>query len=192
VPKTCHRRRAVRAGLGLAGLLAIGFAVDALVLMTGQAGAHAPAAPTGPEQGRASASAGVNAGASRLPLHADPQPAQVDPRSARFTVLNRLTKAARPIGSDTWSLAMIGIALALAVCGGTAAAGRRFLRERGQGDVQVVGRVSLSPKHAVYLLRAGRRLLLVGTGPQGAPSLISELEDPTELEPDSSLQGAER
>ena len=43
--------------------------------------------------------------------------------------------------------------------------------------MQVVGRVSLSPKHSVYLLRIGRRVLLVGAGPQGAPSLIAELDD---------------
>jgi hypothetical protein len=37
--------------------------------------------------------------------------------------------------------------------------------------------MSLSPKHTVYLLRVGRRVLLVGAGPQGAPALISELDD---------------
>ena len=165
-------------------MLALVFAVDALVLVTTRARADA-AAPTGPEQGRPSASAGVNTGASRLPLHADPQPSQVDPRAARFTVLNRLTKAARPVGSDTWSLAMIGITLALAVCGGIIAAGRRFLPQGAGVGMQVVGRVSLSPKHTVYMLRVGRRVLLVGAGPQGSPSLISELDDLAEIEPDA-------
>ena len=60
-------------------------------------------------------------------------------------------------------------------------------RSRGRGPAVLasrqsrgsasVSRVSLSPKHSVYLLRAGRRLLLVGAGPQGAPALISELDD---------------
>ena len=54
--------------------------------------------------------------------------------------------------------------------------------------MQVVGRVSLSPKHAVYMLRVGQRMLLVGVGPAGAPALISELDDPAEVEP-GLLQG---
>jgi flagellar biogenesis protein FliO len=105
--------------------------------------------------------------------------------------MNRLTKTARPGGSDTWSLAMFGITLVLAVCGGIVAAGRRFLPQRAKGEVQVISRVSLSPKHAVYVLRVGRRVLLVGAGPQGAPSLISELEDYLEVEPDLLPQGEE-
>ena len=50
--------------------------------------------------------------------------------------------------------------------------------------MQVVGRVSLSPKHTVYMLRVGRRVLLVGAGSQGSPSLISELDDLGEIEPE--------
>ncbi len=89
-----------------------------------------------------------------------------------------------PGGSDSWSLVIIGITLALAVCGGIIAAGRRFLPQGAGVGMQVVGRVSLSPKHSVYLLRVGRRVLLVGAGPQGSPSLISELDDHAEIEPD--------
>jgi hypothetical protein len=48
--------------------------------------------------------------------------------------------------------------------------------------------VSLSPKHSVYLLRVGRRVLLVGAGPQGPPALISELDDLTEIPPDPSRE----
>jgi len=54
----------------------------------------------------------------------------------------------------------------------------------------VVSRTSLSPKHSVYVLRIGRRVLLVGTGPQGAPSLITELDELAEIEPDLRLEGA--
>ena len=83
-------------------------------------------------------------------------------------------------------------ALALAVCGGICAGARRFLPRGTAGAVQVVGRVSLSPKHTVYLLRVGRRVLLVGTGPQAAPSLISELDDYPEPEPlPADLRGDE-
>jgi flagellar protein FliO/FliZ len=39
----------------------------------------------------------------------------------------------------------------------------------------VVGRTSLSPRHTVYLLKAGDRVLIVGTGPQGSPTLLGEM-----------------
>ena len=51
--------------------------------------------------------------------------------------------------------------------------------------MQVVGRVSLSPKHTVHMLRVGRRVLVVGVGPQGAPALISELDELGEIETDA-------
>jgi flagellar biogenesis protein FliO len=50
------------------------------------------------------------------------------------------------------------------------------------GVLRVIGRTSLSPRHTVYLLAAGDRVLVVGTGPQGAPALLGELTDPDELE----------
>jgi len=78
---------------------------------------------------------------------------------------------------------MSGITLALAICGGVVVAARRFSSQGAAGEIRVVSRVSLSPKHTVYLLRVGRRVLLVGAGPQGAPSLISELDDLAEIEP---------
>jgi len=79
---------------------------------------------------------------------------------------------------------MAGITLVLAVCGGVVAAARRFSSQGAAGEIRVVSRVSLSPKHTIYLLRVGRRVLLVGAGPQGAPSLISELDELAEIEPD--------
>ena len=72
---------------------------------------------------------------------------------------------------------MACLALALAVCGGIAVAARRLGPRAGSGAVQVVGRVSLSPKHSVYLLKVGGRVLVLGAGPQGPPSLIAELEE---------------
>ena len=79
---------------------------------------------------------------------------------------------------------MAGIALVLAVFGGIAAVARRFVPRPTTGSVNVVGRISLSPKHSVYLLRVGRRMLLVGAGPQGPPSLITELDEVPENLPD--------
>ena len=43
--------------------------------------------------------------------------------------------------------------------------------------MQVVGRVSLSPKHSIYMVRAGQRTLLIGTGSQGAPALLGVLDE---------------
>ena len=46
--------------------------------------------------------------------------------------------------------------------------------------MRVVGRTVLSPKHSVYLLEVGDRVLIVGTGAARAPSLLGELTDPVE------------
>jgi flagellar protein FliO/FliZ len=154
MPQAYRRRRAMRAGLGLAVVLTLGFAADALVLMTTRARADATS-------NRATAD---------------------NDRQNRFA--GRLSTAVRPGGSDLWTMAMIGITLTLAACGGIVAAGRRLLPQGPGAGMQVVGRVSLSPKQTVYMLRVGQRVLLVGVGPQGAPTLISELDDLAEIEPD--------
>ncbi len=80
-------------------------------------------------------------------------------------------------------MALASVAVVLAAAGGLAVAARRFNPRPGVGALHVVSRVSLSPKHTVYLLRAGGRVLLVGTGPQGAPALISELDDISAIAP---------
>jgi flagellar protein FliO/FliZ len=80
-------------------------------------------------------------------------------------------------------MGMAVIVVLLAAAGGIAFAARRFTPGTRAGALHVVSRVSLSPKHTVYLLRAGGRVLLVGTGPQGAPALISELDEIPPIEP---------
>jgi hypothetical protein len=89
-----------------------------------------------------------------------------------------------PEGSGGWWLGTAGVALALALCGWASVAARRYLPKTSGGGtpgLRVVGRTSLSPKHTVYLLQVGERLLIVGAGPQGAPSLLGEVNDPEEL-----------
>lgn len=82
-------------------------------------------------------------------------------------------------GSTTWWAGTAGLAAVLAAVGGLGVAARR-LRPREQAGVgagpglKVIGRVGLSPRHAVHLVRAGDRVLVVGTGPQGAPTLLGE------------------
>lgn len=83
--------------------------------------------------------------------------------------------------SGSWWLGTAGVAVVLAVIGGIGVATRRQLPGLASGPLRVVGRTSLSPKHTVYLLRAGSRVLIVGAGPQGAPSLLGELSDPEDL-----------
>ena len=67
-----------------------------------------------------------------------------------------------------------GIAVALAAFGAVSLVAKKS-RPRDSADLRVVGRASLSPRYAVYLLRVGDRTLIVGTGGQGAPSLLGEL-----------------
>jgi hypothetical protein len=103
--------------------------------------------------------------------------------SSRLLLPRNASSAGRAYGSDAWYLALASVAVVLAAAGGLAVAARRFNPRPGAGALHVVSRVSLSPKHTVYLLRAGGRVLLVGTGPQGAPALISELDDISAIAP---------
>jgi hypothetical protein len=84
-------------------------------------------------------------------------------------------------GSSGWWLGTAGIAGALALFGGASLASKRFLPARDSGPIRVVGRTALSPRHSVYLLRVGDRVLILGTGPQGAPANLGEVTDPAEL-----------
>jgi hypothetical protein len=182
MPRASRRPRALlRAALGLAVLLALGFAVDALILVRARVRADGSAAIGVQALAVPTAAAKAIGTPSSLQAHQESRTLEDELRGSRPSPLRRLSKAARPGGSDVWSLAMIGITLALAVCGGLIAAGRRFLPQGAGGGVKVIGRVSLSPKHSVYLLEVGRRRLLVGAGPQGAPALISELDDFAEI-----------
>lgn len=86
-------------------------------------------------------------------------------------------------GSGGWWWSTAGAATILALAGWASLAGRKFLPKTAVNTrgVKVVGRTSLSPKHSVYLLQVGERVLIVGTGPQGAPSLLGEVNSRDEL-----------
>jgi flagellar protein FliO/FliZ len=51
-----------------------------------------------------------------------------------------------------------------------------------RGRVKILERVPLDGRRSLYLIEIGDRVLLVGAGDGGAPSLITEL-DPKELPP---------
>jgi flagellar protein FliO/FliZ len=86
------------------------------------------------------------------------------------------------LASGAWWLGTAGIAVVLALFGGLGLASRRLLPRGASGALEVVGRASLSPKHTVYLLRVGNRVLIVGAGAQGPPALLGELDNPDELQ----------
>jgi hypothetical protein len=74
-----------------------------------------------------------------------------------------------------WWVGSAGAAAVLAVLGGISYAVKRFTPRSETGPLKVVGRTSLSPKHTVYLLKAGDRTLIIGAGPGGSPTLLGEM-----------------
>ncbi|WP_197446542.1 flagellar biosynthetic protein FliO [Tautonia plasticadhaerens] len=79
----------------------------------------------------------------------------------------------------------IGVAATavLAVLGVAVLASGRLRPAGGAGALRVVGRAHLTGRHAVYLLRAGDRTLILGVGSQGPPALLGELETSAEPAP---------
>jgi flagellar biogenesis protein FliO len=91
--------------------------------------------------------------------------------------LNRMSRRSQATGLDSWWIMMGGMVLSLAIAGAIGIVARRLSPRTANGAMHVVGCVSLSPKHAVYLLRVGQRVFLLGAGPQGAPALLGELDE---------------
>jgi flagellar biogenesis protein FliO len=88
-------------------------------------------------------------------------------------------------------LALTGV-LALGWFGLRQLARRGFGRpSQGAGAVHVIARIPLEARKSLYVVRAGKRVLLLGTGEAGPPSLIAELDPGTvrssesESEPES-------
>ncbi len=138
---------------------------------------------------------GVN-GAARAPEGAGASDAETGgadrartPRRSGSARLRSETSGTRSAGSDGWWSGTAFFALLLAVGGGIVLAARRLGPRGAAGAVQVVGRVSLSSRHSVYLLRVGRRVLVVGAGPQGPPALLTELDDVPEDPPAPHTEG---
>jgi hypothetical protein len=182
--RSLRGRRSLHEELKMAVRLCIGIATG--ILATGWADRPARAdRQAGPGGGPASVPVCAWAGPGEAGSPAKPRAPAGVPRVPGLAGPSFLPSAARSV-TDGWGPGWAGVALVLAICGGVAAAIRRYVPRVPTAAVQVVGRVSLSPKHSVYLLRVGRRVLLVGAGPQGPPSLISELDDLPESPPNPS------
>ncbi len=114
-----------------------------------------------------------------VPASAEQEPLRVPGPSSRLVGRDGSASSrgtAPPASSATgWWLGSAGITLVLAVCGALCVAARRYLPQAPSGSLRVVGRVSLSPRHSIYMVRAGERVWLIGTGSQGAPTLLGEL-----------------
>jgi flagellar biogenesis protein FliO len=98
-------------------------------------------------------------------------------RSQLGSVVSSPESVPRGPGSSGWWLGSAGITLVLAICGAICVAARKYWPQESAGALRVVGRVSLSSRHSIFLVRAGERVLLIGTGSQGAPSLLGELTE---------------
>jgi Flagellar biosynthesis protein, FliO len=185
MPRAFHPRLSWRGNLRLPALLVGVIGSGTLLIVKAHAGTDSPVGwgESGPARIAAAVVGSAAVSGSSPPTHAEPLVQEDQPWPSRSVKPRRFATVARAGGSDAWYWEMGVIALVLAVCGGLVAAGRRFLPQGGAGDLQIISRVSLSPKHSVYMLRAGRRMLLVGAGPQGAPALITELDDFPENEP---------
>lgn len=108
------------------------------------------------------------------------------PRAADKDIVIR--RSASPQASGTsrggpWWLGSAGVVAIFAGLGYAVWSARRQgmvgfrLNSRPKG-LEVVGRTALTPKHHVHLLRAGERILLIGTGPGGSPAFLGEWSGP--------------
>jgi len=122
-------------------------------------------------------------------LPAQEAPAADAVRAKRETIASRQSRSTLAPASQAWWLGTAVMILALGGAGAVCIAARRRTEGGPTVRLQVVGRVLLPPKHAVFAVKAGGRTLLIGVGPQGAPSLVGELdpEDEPAAEPKPSV-----
>lgn len=114
--------------------------------------------------------------------------AQEAPNTSRPNLARQRSDAkAQAKGSQGWWLGTGAALLVLAGAGALCLAARGKAAGSTASRLQVLGRVHLPPRHALFLVRAGRRTLLIGTGPQGAPSLLGELDDDEAESPSESI-----
>lgn len=83
--------------------------------------------------------------------------------------------------STSWWLVPLGVLLAGGAWAGLSLSARKAGSARTSPGValEVVGRVAVGPRQAVCLVKVGGQVLIIGTGPQGPPTLMGELEQPS-------------
>ena len=169
-------RRTRVAGLGLILLLS-GLMADAIALVSvraaidnnGACGRERIGACCEPRSNTGSGSRGHKRRALHANQDSSPWPARGNADAAGESV--QLFRA------DKWSVGILGITVALAVCGAIATVIRRLAPSNVPVAATVISRMCLSPKHTLYVVQIGQRMLLVGTGPQAAPAVLSELDE---------------
>lgn len=84
------------------------------------------------------------------------------------------TAAAAPAGS--WWFGTVGTTLALIAAGGLSwlAKGRNTASGLEASGLRVIARTALSSKHTLHTVRAGERILIIGTGVGGPPALLAD------------------
>jgi len=111
-----------------------------------------------------------------------PEPA-TDARPIRDTEAARRSRSSSSTpGTPGWWMGTAFMVAVLGAAGVVCIAAKRQTTGGPSIKLQVVGRVALPPKHAVFAVRAGGRTLLIGTGPQGAPTLLGELDEEADEE----------
>jgi len=113
-------------------------------------------------------------------------PAAGSPEASRETLASRKSRETLAPASQAWWLGTAVMILALGGAGAICMAARHRTDGGATVRLQVVGRVALPPKHAVFAVKAGGRTLLIGVGPQGAPSLVGEVDPEDEPIADSN------
>lgn len=123
--------------------------------------------------------AGLLASLALAASSAGQEPTREAPRTSRATVARQRSAATATAakGSQGWWTGTVAMVVILGAAGALCIAARRQADGATGARLKVVGRVALPPKHAVFMVKAGGRTLLIGTGPQGAPALLGELED---------------
>jgi flagellar biogenesis protein FliO len=183
-------RRTRIAGLGLALLLVAGFAADAIVLVAAKADDQSPDVAGGQEAHSRSTPPRTLDASLAPEAVTKPTDRESSPGPARLAFWHRYSQSGQSVRQDNWSLGILAITLALAGCGGIATAVRRFLVRNASAGTTLISRVCLSPKHSIHLVQIGRRVLLIGTGPQAAPTLLGEFDD-SSVPTSNSTRGGE-
>jgi hypothetical protein len=109
------------------------------------------------------------------------------PAAARFPTSRQRADSSQPpmtAPSASWWLLPLGLLLAGGAWAGLTLSARKSAstRTRPAVPLEVVGRVAVGPRQAVCLVKVGAQVLIVGTGPQGPPTLMGELEQPAPQE----------